>query len=480
MFWLLALLSSALVLTNCKPTEPVPDTIVQREDTLTIAQLRAFVDTSVPSRIRIKDSGREGVFTLDQADVTTEDNTGVTLVTRKGYRYKRDYTGPASFAWFGATPSTDDIGPVLQVAVNATNDLLIPDGQYTQLTEVKLRSNLTLRGNAGKVVINLPKSYVSLVNPENPSIDLRNIVIDGLTWRVTSQEKGRYGPIYIDGPSVADLTVQNCASSDAAAKDSTNWLTVKIQAGKTGDRIVVRNNTVQAKRMGCEIFNHDNHGIYAGRNISVTGNSFSNCRFGLSLSGPLEQLLIDNNYVKDCSLFGIEVAGAARSVTITNNRFEGTFDKFLEGSNDGNGNGSVINGMVITGNSTVGVCTGGIQLFNAGATTFNKNVFRMTGMLELGHSSAGGTFTENIIESAANKAVICDNSPNNTFSNNTISNKGSTVNHATFMAYGSKATNNVLTNNKLIQGDGGKPYDAVLGGSLRASMNYDEASNPIP
>ncbi|GAB3641407.1 right-handed parallel beta-helix repeat-containing protein [Spirosoma arcticum] len=468
------------LLSYCKPTDPVPDTIVQREDTLTIDRLRAFGGTSVPSRIRITDAGSEGVFSLDVADRSSVDNTGITLVTSKGYRYKRDFTGPANLFWFGVKPSDADIGPALEKAISATGDLMIPDGAYTQLTEVHLRSNLSIRGNPGKVTITLPQSYISFVNAKDPTLPLENVLLDGLTWNVTSKQNGRYGVIYIDGPAIKNLTVQNCASADVAAKDSTNWLTVKIQAGKTGEDIRVLNNTVRAKRMACEIFNHDNYNVYAGKNIVVMGNTFYNCRFGLSLSGPLEQIKVDDNQVKDCSLFGIEIAGAARSVSITNNRFEGTFDKFLEGSNDGGGNGSVIGGMTITNNSTVGVCTGGVQLFNAGAVAFSKNVFRMSGILELAHSTKGGTFTENTIESSSNKAVICDNSPNNTFTNNTISNKNSSENQATFMAYGSRATNNVLTNNKLIKGTGGKPYDAVLGGSCEASMNYDETGALIP
>lgn len=467
-------------LTYCQPLDPVPDTIAQREDTLTIAQVRTFSEPSVPSRVRITDAGSEGVYTLDAADRSSADNTGTILITSKGYRYKRAFTGPAYLSWFGAKPSDADIGPALEKAILATNDLIIPDGTYTQRTEVHLRSNTIIRGNAGKVTIMLPQSYVALVNPKDPALPLENILLDGLTWNVTSKENGQYSVIYVDGPTVKNLTVQNCASTDVAAKDSTNWLTVKIQAGKTGEGIVVRNNTVRAKRMACEIFNHDNYNIYAGKNISVTGNTFYDCRFGLSLSGPLEQITVDDNLVKNCSLFGIEIAGAARSVRITNNRFEGRFDKFLEGSNDGDGNGTIVGGMIIAGNSTVGTCIGGVQLFNAGSVSFTKNVFRMSGILELAHSTAGGTFTENIIESASNKAVICDNSPNNTFDNNTISNKSSLINQATFMAYGSRATNNVLTNNKLIKGDGGKPYDAILGGSCRASMNYDEAGNLIP
>lgn len=481
MLRLSAFVLAIIGLTYCRPSdEPVPDSVVQREDTLTISRLRTFTGTSVPSRIRITDAGSEGVFKLDETDRSSADNTGITLVTLKGHRYKRDYSGPASVAWFGVKPSDANIGPALEAAIVATGDLTIPDGDYTQLTEVHLRSNLTIRGNAGKVTIRLPQSYVSFVNAIDPTLPIEHVLLEGLTWNVTSQQAGRYGPLYIDGPSVKDFTVQNCASTDAAAKDSTNWLTLKIQAGKTAEDIVVRNNTVQAKRMGCEIFNHDNHNVYAGKRITVSGNTFHDCYFGLSLSGPLDGLTIDDNHVKNCGHFGIEIAGAARNVTITNNRFEGIFDKFLEGSNDGNGNGSVVGGMVITNNSTVGLCRGGVQLFNAGAVTFRKNNFRMSGMLELAHSTAGGTFTENVIESLANKAVICDNSPNNTFSNNTISNEDSNDNQATFMAYGSKATNNVLTNNKLIKGIGGKPYDAVLGGSCQASLNYDKTGNAIP
>lgn len=480
MLQLSACVLTLIGLAHCKPSDPEPDHIVQREDTLTIARVRTFFSNSVPSRIRITDAGSEGLFILDQADRSSTDNTGITLVTLTGYRYKRDFSGSANLAWFGVKTSDTDIGPVFQKALLATNDLFFPDGNYTQLTPVHLRSNLTIRANAGKVLITLPASYVSLVNAEDPGAPLDHVLIDGLSWNVTSRETGKYGPIYIDGPSVTDLTIQNCTSTDVAAKDSTNWLTLKIQAGKTATDISVRNNMIQAKRIGCEIFNHDNYNIYAGKNILVSGNTFHDCHFGLSLSGPLDKLTIDNNYVKNCSLFGIEVAGAAQNVIITNNRFEGVFDKFLEGSNDGNGNGSIVGGMIITGNSTVGQCQGGVQLYNGGAVVFSKNNFQMSGTLELTHSTAGGMFTDNIIESSSNKAIICDNSPNNTFTGNTISNKASTENQATFLAYGSKATNNKLTNNKLIKGQGGKPYDAVLGGSCIASVNYDEDGNPVP
>ncbi|UHG90464.1 right-handed parallel beta-helix repeat-containing protein [Spirosoma oryzicola] len=480
---LIFFLALAGLLTHCKPEDAVVDPVVQRQDTLTINQVRSWNTLPLPSSVRITDTGIEGVFKLVVGDNTSADDMGSILVTANGRRYKRDFTGPANAAWFGVNPSAADIGPALQAAVNAASEVVIPDGAYTQGTSVVLKSGLTIRGNAGKVTITLPKTYVSLVSlarSEEAITPLENVIIDGLSWMTTTREDGMFGCIYIDGPTVNNLTVQNCAGNDVASKDSTNWLTVKIQSGKTASNIVIKNNHVQARRMACEIFNHDNHGIYSGKNIIVSGNDFHNCHFGISLSGPLDGLMVDNNHLTNCSLFGIEIAGAARNVKITNNTFEGTFDKFLTGSNDGNGNGSVVGGMVVTGNSTIGLCTGGVQIFNGGTMQFTKNNFNMTGMLELAHSTNGGTYTENVIESLANKAIICDNTSDNTFSGNTISNKNCPGNHATFMSYGSKATNNVLTNNKLTKGVGGSYYDSVLGGTTVASKNYDEAGNPIP
>lgn len=469
------------MITFCKQEEP--DLVIQRQDTITVAQIRAFNTFPIPNSILIKDAGKEGTFYLDNADKGTPDNTGTVLVTANGKRYKRSFTGPANASWWGVMPLANDIGPALQLAVDAESELVIPDGTYTQSTTVKIRSGLTLKGNPGKVIITMPKTYVSLLQiatPEDAKVPLENVMIDGLSWNITSREDGTFGTIYVDGPTVNNFTVQNCSSTDEAAKDSTNWLTVKIQAGKTGDNIVVRNNSVQAKRMGCEIFNHDNHGIYSGKNITVSGNDFHNCYFGISLSGPLENLKVDNNRVTDCSFFGIEIAGAARQVSITNNVFKGKFNQIFTGSNDGNGNGSVTGSMIVSGNSTDGLCTGGMQIFNGGAISFTKNKLVMTGILELAHSTNGGTFTDNVIESSSNKTIICDETANHTFTGNTISNKSSPGNQATFMSYGTKAINNVLTNNTIIKGTGGKHYDGIQGGVTTASANYDESGKLIP
>jgi hypothetical protein len=467
-----------LIVMACKRADPASEGLA-----LSISEVRRLEAAEPPGTIRITDPGQEGLYLLDRADADSPDNTGITLVTANGLRYKRAYTGTASAAWFGVLPNRADIGPDLQRAVDAVDELFIPDGTYTQRTSVELRSGIHLRANPGKALLVLPQTYVSLLSlyePEDIQTTLTNVTIEGLSWKVTSQERARFAIIHIDGPSVENLTLQHCSSSDLVARDSANWLTVKIQAGKTGRAIRVRHNTIQAKRMGCEVFNHDNYNVYAGKEIEVSDNLFTNCHFGISLSGPLEGLTVERNTLEDCSLYGIEIAGAARRVTIRDNRFKGIFDKFLAGTNDGNGNGTLVGGMLISGNETVGLCTGGVILFNGGAVTFKQNRFDMTGMVELAHGTRGGLFTENTIESRFNKAVICDNSPGNTFSKNTISNENSPENHATFMVYGPRSVNNVLTDNVLSKGPGGHYHTAIQGGRYRAAANQDRQGNPVP
>jgi Right handed beta helix region len=472
-----------LMLANCKPVEVDPDTLIRQTatDTLTLAQVRAFTRADVPANLFLSDAGKQGLFTLDRGDRTTEDNTGIVVVMANGRRYKRQFTGAANAGWFGVLPADDDIGPELQMAVNATSgELFIPDGQYTQQTEVRMRSNLTLRGTPGRVTITLPKIYVSLFSPIDTRPSFDNVFIEGINWVVTAKGTATYGVISIDGPTINNLTIQNCRSTDETAEASTNFLTVKIQAGKTGKNMVVRQNDVRAKRMAFEIFNHDNFNVYAGENINVSNNMIHECEFGISLSGPLDGLVVSENYVKNCSLYGVEIAGASKNVQIINNKFEGTFDKFIEGSNDGNGNGSIVGGLLITGNQTVGTCVGGIQLFNAGAAKFNNNRINMTGRLELlTTSSTGGTYENNVIVSGATHAIICDNAPNNIFRDNTISNQPATNNVATFRAYGARSTGVVVANNRFSKGTGGAYFDAVDGASYSLTNNVNETGNLI-
>ena len=479
---LILLIAMPLLLSYCKQPEVDPDTLVRTTatDTLTIAGVRSLTKLDIPGTVRITDAGREGVYRLDLTDKTAIDNMGTVLVTTSGRRYKRQYVGAASAYWFNVTTADDDIGPELQAAVDAAVELVIPDGAYTQRTTVRLPGDRILRANPGKVTITLPATYVSLASPISSSIAFRNVTIDGLGWAVTSQEKGTYGVITIDGPTVSNLTIQNCTSTDAAAKDTTNFLTLKIQTGKTASNVVIQNNTIGAKRMAFEIFNHDNFNVYAGTGIRVASNVIHDCRFGISLSGPMDGNTVVDNELRNCSLYGIEIAGALRNVVIANNRFAGKFDKLIIGSNDGQGNGTLQGGMEVSGNRTLGTCVGGVQLFNAGTANVNRNSLSLTGRLEIiSPSSNGGTYSQNVIETTGDNAVICDNAPNNKFLNNTFSNRTNTANIATFRAYGAGAQNVTLSGNRIIKGTGGVAFDAVNGAVLTATDNINEAGTLI-
>src|SRR5919202_1850633 len=177
---------------------------------MTINQLRSLRVAAAPDSIYLTDDGKEGLFTLASTDKTTPDNVGTVLVTSDGLRYKRSYSGAASAAWFNLSSADDDIGPELQNAVNSSNDVFIPDGEYRQRTKVILRSGVNIHANPGKVTLKLTgDGYISFQNFLSEQ-DLNNVTIDGINWQMasTARVEGSYGPITIDGPNVRNLTVK--------------------------------------------------------------------------------------------------------------------------------------------------------------------------------------------------------------------------------------------------------------------------------
>lgn len=78
----------------------------KRPLSLTVQGVRTL-NAVAPAVIATTDMGG-GIWNLDESDTTTADNTGTVLVTPKGDRYKRVYSGAVSPEWFGA----DDSGSV--------------------------------------------------------------------------------------------------------------------------------------------------------------------------------------------------------------------------------------------------------------------------------------------------------------------------------------------------------------------------------
>lgn len=447
--------------------------------TMSLIQLRAFNTSTAPDSIYLSDPDKKGWFVLDASDKKSSDNTGVTLVTANGSRYKRAYSGPASAAWFDVTTGDSDIGPELQNAINSANYVFIPDGNYTQLTKIILKSNITIKANPGKVTLNLTgNEYISFQNYWQEQ-SLQNITIDGLSWVVasTARVEGSYGPITIDGPSVTNLLVQNCQSTHTSATANVNWFFLKVQPGKTTDNIVVSNNSAKGARMGAEFLAQRLPVKYLGKNITCNNNRFENCGYGISVAGSFDVVETANNYLKNCPTYGIEYAGWLHNARLANNRFEGTFAAMFAGNWENDGDGTIGQGIHMFGNSTVGVCNGKWQIRNGFNMLMENNYLYMTGLLDLSGSTNNAQFIGNkIVSTTLNRVIQINDIGNLQFINNYISNEGVTNNWFLIWMNGPTAINNLFLNNIVVKSSGSY-IGAGSGGSFKFTTNYDKSGN---
>ena len=134
----------SLLLAGCNrpdadPSPVSPSSAAASLPQFTTAESRSARTAAIPDSIYLADDTKKGLFVLDASDRRSTDNTGLTLVTAAGERYKRVFNGPANAAWFDVAAGDPDIGPELQNAVNSSDLVIIPDGVYTQLTKVILR-----------------------------------------------------------------------------------------------------------------------------------------------------------------------------------------------------------------------------------------------------------------------------------------------------------------------------------------------------
>ncbi len=473
--------AAPLLMMGCDRPNLQPDSasVATTESSITPMSLNQVrgLRAAAPDSIYLTDADKTGIFTLDVSDKKSEDNTGVTLVTTNGDRYKRVYAGSASAAWFNISPQDNDIGPELQAALNSTNDVFIPDGEYTQLTKVILRSNVTIRANPGKVTIKLTGSqYISFQNFWLEQ-DLNNITFDGLSWLVasTARVEGSYGPITIDGPSVRNLTVRNCRSIHTSSTANVNWFFLKVQPGKVTRNILVTNNYAKGARMGAEFLSQHQPVPYLGKGITVTNNNFENCGFGISVAGSFDGVDVSSNYLKNCPTYGVEFAGWLHNAKLTNNKFEGKFISLFAGNweNDGDGNTSG-NGMYVNNNSTVNLVTGKWQVRNGYNMLMQNNNLTMTGLLDISGATNNARFINNrFVSTTENKVIQVNDVANLTFSNNYISNEGVMNSWVTIIINGRTCTNNSFFNNTIVRSSGGL-LAAGNGATYQFNNNHDQ------
>lgn len=456
---------------------PRPADLSSSLTNMSMKQLRGLRSSATPDSVYLSDPDKEGVFALDTKDKQSKDNTGLTLVTANGLRYKRLYAGAANAAWFNITTADNDIGPELQNAVNSTNMVIIPDGEYNQLTKVILRSNVTIKGNPGKVTLKLTgNEYISFQNYWQEQ-SLENVTIDGINWLVasTARVEGSYGPITIDGPSVKHLTVQNCRSVHTSSTANVNWFFLKVQPGKVTDNIVITNNYATGARMGAEFISQRQPVPYLGKGINVTNNRFENCGFGVSVAGSFDGVDVSSNYLKDCPTYGIEFAGWLHNARLGNNRFEGRFISLFAGNWENDGDGTISSpGMHVYDNATVGTCVGKWQVRNGYNMFMENNFLTMTGLLDLSGATNNAQFVNNrFVSTTENKVIQINDVANLTFAGNYISNESVGNSWLTIIVNGRTATNNVFYNNTIVRSSGSL-IGAGNGATYRFYNNFDK------
>ncbi|PMD89372.1 hypothetical protein BWI97_24835 [Siphonobacter sp. BAB-5405] len=481
---MMGLLGVAMLFTQCQKDDsvaPKPTTLSANVKSMSLNEIRAISSTVAPDSIYLTDQGKQGLFKLVTTDKKSKDNTGITLVTSNGLRYKRAFSGAANATWFGVSTTDSDIGPELQEAVNAYNVVTIPDGSYSQVTKVILRSNVTIKGNPGKVTLKLNGAgYISFQNFWSEQ-QLENITIDGINWEVSSTAKveGSYGPITIDGPTIKNFLVQNCQSIHTSKTANVNWFFLKVSPGKSTDNIIVRNNYARGGRMGVEFLAQRLPQKYLGKNITVSGNRFENCGFGISIAGSFDNVTVDANYLKDCPTYGVEFAGWLHNSTLSNNRFEGKFADLFAGNWENDGDGTIGEGTHMFGNRTIGTCTGKWTIRNGFNMLMENNYINMTGVLDLTGSTNNAQITGNkIISTTENKVIQINYVGNLRFINNYISNENVKNSWLVIIVNGAGATNNLFTNNIIVKSSGG--YAGYgNGASIKFYNNYDKDGNVI-
>ncbi len=476
-----------VLLAGCNRSDADPNPVPPAEATvllpqLTTAQVRSARTSAIPDSIYLTDNSKKGLFVLDASDRHSTDNTGLTLVTAAGERYKRVFTGAANAAWFDVAVGDPDIGPELQNAVNSSDLVIIPDGVYTQLTKVILRSNVTIKANPGQVTLRLTGAeYISFQNFWLAE-SLENITIDGLNWEVasTATVEGSYGPITIDGPSVRNLTVQNCRSIHTSPTARVNWFFLKVQPGRVTDNIVVQNNYALGARMGAEFLAQRLPEKYLGKNITCSRNRFENCGFGISVAGSFDGVDVSDNYLKDCPTYGVEFAGWLHNARLTNNRFEGRFSDLFAGNWEDDGDGTVSPaGTQILNNATVGTCTGKWSVRNGFNMLMQNNSLQMTGVLDISGASNNAQYVNNtFVSTTQNKVIQVNDVGNQTFTGNYISNEGVMNGWLLIVVNGAASTNNVFTGNTLVRSTGGI-IDAGNGATYQFYNNYDKFGVPV-
>lgn len=124
--------------------ETVDSVLLNAKALASYAVLRSYSGRA--TTVRVRESGRAGLFALDSVDTTTPDNGGTTLVGVSGRRWKRIFSGLADVRWFGASESISDNADALTAAAASGLPLLL-SGKFQVKRQLLGQGSLLLIGN---------------------------------------------------------------------------------------------------------------------------------------------------------------------------------------------------------------------------------------------------------------------------------------------------------------------------------------------
>ena len=196
---------------------------------------------------------------------------------------------------------TDGIQEQLDNAANGTTITLTANKHYDSLYIKNDIDNLTIKGAAGAVV-----GRICI----NGNVTISNLTIDGVNFVVSSQENAA---VYVpEAAKVNGLMVENCTMTPAAGAEKARFVSV---TGSNQENVSVKN---------CKV---------SGAFQAVTVNAIQ----GLIVS--------DNSFTNITGRDIMIMAGTSGSVTITNNKSDGSTNRFLR-----IGDASQMTSLIVTDN----------------------------------------------------------------------------------------------------------------------------------
>ncbi|PYI55432.1 glycosyl hydrolase family 28-related protein [Paenibacillus flagellatus] len=332
-----------------KPKPPKPDKHKGALVKTTIAALRAETEPDADALYYVTDPGQEGHFYFDPADSASADDTGFTLVSAGGARFKRIVGSERySVTWFGAKGdgATDDMdvirAAILAVFNRGGGTLYFPPGTYIvspslQKRHIPLKSNVHLLGDGPSSVIKVKDDagdYWTIFGDFQEWPLVRNVTIRGLKFDQNPQNNtscyidlNRTDTYYWAQFCISLFNYDNVAVEDCVFDPACGMNTVIMNNPNSKNARVASCSFRFVAARGAK--GYDNSAVYLnGRNHTVT-----NCRFyaapDQTAFGAIEthtgQSVVSGN-VSDGYITGVHIQASETSaehadITVANNTF---------------------------------------------------------------------------------------------------------------------------------------------------------------